>query len=109
VKKAFVILLIVAVVAISALGQESGNRNYNRNSGQRTSPNTGLIGSGGDQWIEAYVLLNAAPDEFIAVFGVAQEASSAVESNQKVNARIEQLLSAAERLGINRSSTFVWV
>jgi hypothetical protein len=56
VKKAFVILLIVAVVATSTLGQESGNRNYNPNSGQRASPNTGLIGNGGDQSIEAYLV-----------------------------------------------------
>ena len=44
------------------------------------------------QFIEAYVLLNAAPDEFVAVFGAAQEAPTAVESNQKVNAQIEQFL-----------------
>ncbi len=106
-KRALVTLLIVVLCGISTLGQESGNRNYNRNSGQRTSPNTGLINSGGDQLIEAYVLLNAAPDEFIAVFGVAQEAPTAAESNQKVNAQIDQLLNAAERLGINRTSTFV--
>ncbi len=106
-KKALVTLLIVVLGAISTLGQEVGNRNFNPNSGQRTSPNTGLIGSGADQLIEAYVLLNAAPDEFITVFGVAQEAPTAAESNQKVNARIEQLLNAAEKLGINRSGTFV--
>ena len=106
-KRALLTLLLVSMAAVSALGQESGNRNYNRNTGQRTSPNNGLIGSGGDQSIEAYVLLNAAPDEFVAVFAVAQEAPTAAESNQKVNARIEELLTAAERLGVNRKSTFV--
>lgn len=106
-KKALFTLFIVVLGAVSTLGQESGNRNYNPNSGQRASPNTGLIGNGGDQFVEAYVLLNAAPDEFIAVFGVAQEAPTAAESNQKVNARIEQLLNAAEKLGVNRASTFV--
>lgn len=99
--------LIIVLCAITALSQESGNRNFNRNNVQRTSPNTGLIGTGGDQMVEAYVLLNAVPDEFIAVFGVAEEASTAAESNQKVNVRIEQLLSAADKLGIKRSSTFV--
>src|SRR6185503_8611234 len=57
--------------------------------------------------IEAYVLMNAAPDEFVAVFGVAQEGATGAESNQKVNARIEQFLSAAEKLGVNRSNTYV--
>jgi hypothetical protein len=51
--------------------------------------------------------LNATPDEFVAVFGVAQEAPTAVESNQKVNARIEQFLSAADKLGVSRSNTYV--
>jgi len=100
-------IILVAVFAVSTLGQEAGNRNFSRNGVQRTSPNAGLIGNGTDQMIEAYVLLNAAPDEFIAVFGVAQEAPTAAESNQKVNTQIEQLLSAADKLGINRTSTFV--
>jgi uncharacterized protein YggE len=103
----FACIILVAVFAVGTLGQEAGNRNFSRNGVQRTPPNTGVIGNGTDQMIEAYVLLNAAPDEFVVVFGVAQEAPTAAESNQKVNAQIEQLLSAADKLGINRSSTFV--
>src|SRR4051812_17699003 len=116
-KKAFLVLLISGLCALSTPGQESGNRNYDRNAGnssRRTAPNTGALYSGEEkedveraQFIEAYVLLNAAPDEFVAVFGAAQVAPTAVESNQKVNAQIEQFVSAAERLGINRSNTFV--
>lgn len=108
-KKVFLILLIIGLCQLSAIGQVSGNRNYGnqQDRGRRTPPNTGMIGSNNEQFIEAYVLLNAAPDEFVAVFGVAEEATTAVESNQKVNARIEQFLSAAARLGVNRSNTFV--
>jgi uncharacterized protein YggE len=109
-KKVFLILLILGLSCLSALGQESGNRNYNRDtrtSGRRAAPNTGIIYNNGELFIEAYVLFNAPPDEFVAVFGAAQEAPTAVESNQKVNAQIEQFLSAAERLGVNRSNTFV--
>jgi len=32
---------------------------------------------------------------------------TAVESNQKVNARIEQFLSAADKLGVSRSNSYV--
>jgi uncharacterized protein YggE len=110
-KKTFLILLIIGLCGFSTLGQESGNRNYNRNSdpnGQRKSPSTGIIsGSNGEMYIDAYVLFNAPPEEFVAVFGVAQEAPTGVESNQKVNALIEQFLSAAERLGVTRSNVFV--
>lgn len=108
-KKAFLILLIIGTCQLIAFGQESGNRNYNRNTdARRKPPVSGIIyNNDGTVIIEAYVLLNAAPDEFIAVFGVAQEAPTAVESNQKVNTRIEQFLSAAVPLGVNRANTFV--
>jgi len=108
-KKVFLILLI-SLCSLSALGQESGNRNYNRDTrtqGRRAAPTTGTVLSNGEVIIEAYVLFNAAPDEFVAVFGAAQEAPTAVESNQKVNAQIERFLSAAETLGVTRRETFV--
>jgi uncharacterized protein YggE len=106
-KKVLLSLLIFGLWTLNALGQESGNRNYNQNNERRTVPNTGPIFLNGDQYIDAYVLLNVAPDEFVAVFGVAQVAATAVESNQKVNELIEQFLSAAAKLGVNRSNTFV--
>lgn len=98
---------LCAIFQLSAFAQESGNRNYNRAGIERTPPNTGNIGSNGILNIEAYVLMNAAPDEFVAVFGVAQEGPTAVESNQKVNARIDQFLGAVEKLGITRTNTYV--
>ena len=107
-RKVFLILLILRLCALSALGQESGNRNYNRNNDLRRPATTGILyGSGNDLVIEAYVLMDVPPDEFVAVFGAAQEAPTAVESNRKVNAQIEQFLNAAEKLGVNRSNTFV--
>lgn len=116
-KKAFLILLIYGLFTLGAVAQESGNRNYNRdsrNTGRRAAPNTGALFGGEEkedlahvQFIEAYVLLNAAPDEFVAVFGASQVGATAVESNQKVNAQIEQFLSSAEKLGVSRANTFI--
>lgn len=109
-KKSFLTLLVATLIVVSGLSlraQEAGNRNYGRDRADRTPPNTGNIGGNGFLNIEAYVLMNAAPDEFVAVFGVAQEGTTGAESNQKVNARIEQFLSAAEKLGVNRSNTYV--
>jgi uncharacterized protein YggE len=88
------------------VAQESGNRNYNRAT-RRPVPNTGNIGGAGVLNIEAYVLFNAAPDEFLVVFGVSQEGPTPGESNQKANARIDRFLGAAEKLGIPRHNTFV--
>lgn len=106
-KKALLILLVFSLCAPVALGQESGNRGVYGRREPRVSPNTGQLGGNGNQLIEAYVLLNAAPDEFVAVFGASQEATTAGESNQKLNSRIEQFLGDAQRLGVARGDTFV--
>jgi uncharacterized protein YggE len=98
--------MILSVSVLSAYGQESGNRNYNRPA-QRPVVDSSTITLNGEMVIPAYVMINVPPDEFVAVFGASQVASSAGESNNKVNAQIEQLLNAAERLGITRSNTFV--
>ncbi len=107
-KKVFLILLVMGLCQLIAQGQVSGNRNYNRdNTNPRTPPNTGNLYDNNGHYIEAYVLLNSPADEFVAVFGVAQEGQTPVESNEKVNALIERFLSSAERLGVSRSNTFV--
>jgi uncharacterized protein YggE len=116
-KRALLVLLIFGFATLDAprgMCQESGNRIYNRggtSNPRRTPPNTGSLfgGSipGSVQFIEASVLLNAAPDQFVAVFGAAQEAPTAVESNQRVNAQIESFLSSVDKLGVNRSDTFI--
>ena len=111
--KVWFVICLLMLAATGAVGQEAGNRGVYGRPTDRTSPSNGVVYGTEHkdlvpvQFIEAYVLLNAAPDEFVAVFGAAQEAQTAGESNQKVNAQIEQFLSAAEKLGINRSNTFV--
>ncbi|HYG83068.1 MAG TPA: SIMPL domain-containing protein, partial [Pyrinomonadaceae bacterium] len=105
-KRILCISLLISFCSLTVLAQVAGNRNYNQ-SNQRTPPTTGNVGNNNELFIEAYVLLNVAPDEFVAVFGVAAEAPTAVESNRKVNAQIEQFLTAAGGLGIKRADTFV--
>jgi uncharacterized protein YggE len=99
-------LLVLASCAAAVSGQVSGNRNYGREQG-RQQPSTGTVGSPSDLQIDAYVLLNAPADEFVVVFGVSQEGPTAAESNQRVNARIEQFLDAAGKLGVARANTYV--
>jgi uncharacterized protein YggE len=112
-KKTFLALLIIGCSALSAIGQESGNQGVYGRRTQRPNPSSGTIYGTEEkdlvpvQLVEAYVLFNAAPDECVAVFGVAQEAPTAVESNQKVNSQIEQFLEGAARLGIKRGDTYV--
>ena len=112
-KRTFLIFVMISLSTLAALGQEAGNRGVYGQRTERKSPSSGVIYGAENkdlvpvQFIEAYVLLNAAPDEFIAVFGAAQEAPTAVESNQKVNAQIAQLVEAASKLGVARTNIYV--
>src|SRR2546423_3171502 len=111
--KIIYLLLFILACALTGIAQEAGNRQYGSGANRRASPSNGVI-FGTDnkdlvpaQYIEAYVLLNSAPDEFVAVFGVAREAPTAAESNLKVNAQLDQFLKAIAKLGVARSDTFV--
>ncbi|HWT02852.1 MAG TPA: SIMPL domain-containing protein [Pyrinomonadaceae bacterium] len=112
-RKVCPIFFLLMLSALAAFGQESGNRGVYGRQTQRTSPSNGVISATESkdlvpvQFIEAYVLLNAAPDEFVAVFGASQTAPTAAESNQKVNAQIERFLTAAAQLGVKRGDTYV--
>src|ERR1700750_2313349 len=101
-------MILLAACAAAALGQVSGNSAYGRGVDRRTPPTSGTVGGGGSEaQIEAYVLFNAPADEYVAVFGVAEEGPTAAESNQRVNAHINQFLDAAEKLGVTRVNAYV--
>jgi uncharacterized protein YggE len=110
--KTICLLFLMVACGLTCAAQEAGNRQYG-GANRRTTPSNGVIFGTENkdlvpaQYIEAYVLLNSAPDEFVAVFGVAQEAPTAAESNNKVNAQLDQFLKAIAKLGIARSDTFV--
>lgn len=104
--KLFLALVLLLTAAAVCFGQEAGNRNYNRPA-QRQVYDASTTWMNGEQIIPAYVMINVPPDEFVAVFGASQVASSASESNNKLNGNIDQFLTAAERLGITRANTFV--
>lgn len=96
-----------------AYAQEAGNAAYG---GQRRK--TSGVGTGNlsmtdpkdaviSHFIEANVLLNAKPDEYIAVFGVAQEGANVADSNQKLDARLQPFLASLQSIGIGKSDIFV--
>jgi len=110
--KTICLLFLLLACGLTCSAQEAGNRQYG-GANRRTTPSNGVIFGTENkdlipaQYIEAYVLLNSAPDEFVAVFGVAQEGPTAAESNNKVNTKLDLFLKAIARLGIARGDTFV--
>ena len=111
--KTIYLLLLILGCTLTAIAQEAGNRQYGGAGDRRAIPSNGVIFGTENkdlipaQYIEAYVLLNSAPDEFVAVFGVAQEAPTAAESNLKVNAQLDRFLRTIAKLGVAQSDTFV--
>jgi len=110
--KTIYLLFLMVACGLTCAAQEAGNRQYG-GANRRTVPSNGVIFGTENkdlvpaQYIEAYVLLNSAPDEFVAVFGVAQEGPTAAQSNNKVNTQLDQFLKAIAKLGIARGDTFV--
>jgi len=101
------------LAALSASGQETGNRIYG-NSGYYQQPkrepqaNSGTLGANTTGFaIEASILTNLKPDAFVAVFGVNAEAPAALDSNDKVNLKITQFTRQLSPLGITGGDLFV--
>lgn len=110
-KKCFLLILSLLAV-VTASGQESGNRIYG-NTGyyqqkRHLQINTGTLGNSGEGYaLEASVLTNLKPDAFVVVFGVSSEGANAATSNDKVNAKIANLIQKVKPLGIDSNDIFI--
>lgn len=90
--------------------QESGNRSYGSQR-RRPQTNSGVLvenRNGRDVYlIEANVAMNMRADAYVVVFGAAQQAATAAESNSKINSQIAAFTRDLENLGIKRADLFV--
>jgi len=112
-KKAVLAVLIVGAVALTVRAQEAGSSVYGK-TGRKTSGvalgNLSSIDpkdSVTNYFIEANVLMNVKADEYMAVFGLAQEGASVVDGSQKLDAQLKQFTAALEGLGVKSSDAFV--
>jgi uncharacterized protein YggE len=108
--KICVLLFLSVIAVVPASGQESGNRIYGNNGyyQQKRQNNAGALGNSNEGYaIEVRVLTNLKPDAFVVVFGVNDEGSSAAASNEKVNAKIANLIQRIKPLGIDSSDVYV--
>src|SRR5438309_11960049 len=111
--KLLYILLLIVMCGFVSQAQEAGNRIYDRTQSRSEKPSNGIVLATDNkdgltvQYIEAYVLMNAPADEFVAVFGVAQEGTESLQSNAKVNALVDRFITAAGGLGVKREDIYV--
>jgi uncharacterized protein YggE len=124
-KKILCLSLLVALCSITALAQVSGNRVYENQGAQQggqvnrrypsyggatteqvvTEPENQLVST--YQFIEAKVLTSVETKEYVAVFGLAQEADSLSKANKKLQEQIASFQSAMSALGIRPEDTYL--
>jgi len=94
---------------LPAYTQVSGNVAYDR-SYKRQRPESAshrLLISDSTLLIEAKVLLNAMADEYVVVFGLAEEGASVKECNEKMKQRTTRFLSEIKKMGIGEQFVYV--
>lgn len=109
-KKFGLILILLFFVNSIALAQESGNRNYGtqkRKPLESSGVLTNSVNGKEVYFIEANVLMNVKPDNFVAVFGIVQEGANAAESNAKLDAQVAGFVSDLNKIGVKQTDTFV--
>ena len=112
-KRTVLLMLITCAAALAVRAQEAGASVYGK-AARRTS---GVVlgnlttvdakDSVAAYYIEANVLMNVKADEYMVVFGLAQEGASVVEGSQKIDAQLKQFTAALEAIGIKSNDAFV--
>lgn len=112
-KRLLLLTLILSVTTTVLHAQEAGGSVYNRQGRKTSGVTTGNVAvidnntSVYSPFMEANVLLNVKADEYIAVFGLAQEGATVADSNQKLDAQLKQFIAGLESLGIKNNDIFV--
>jgi uncharacterized protein YggE len=124
-KKFLCLSLFVSLCSLTVLAQVSGNRVYEnqgvQQGGQVTRRYPGYGGATTEhvvteqenllvttyQFIEAKVLTSVETKEYVAVFGLAQEADSLQKANRKLQEQITELRNGLSALGIRPEDTYL--
>jgi uncharacterized protein YggE len=110
------IVLPVALLAAAhvCLAQASGNIAYSQSNGrfraeqnERSKRLPETPPGSNSMFLEAGVLMNVKADEYVAVFGLAQEGATVAECNQKMDATIQEFFAALAPLQIGTNDLFV--
>jgi uncharacterized protein YggE len=102
------LLILLLLIAGSLRAQVSGNQAYENNY-RASSRGGGRAGYLTDSTflVQAQVLMNVRADQFVAVFGVAEEGATVEEGNGKIDRRIAAFIAELKSLGIPEGDIFV--
>src|SRR5918912_1012600 len=116
-KRSLILCLIIISSAAVCFAQASGNIGYSQAGGnakaeanernKRTLAKDDAPPNATSMFIDASVLMNVKADEYVALFGVAQECNTVAECNQKMDATIKEFSGELKRLGIGGEDIYV--
>src|SRR5262245_10386239 len=108
-----------SIMSVNGWGQTSGNIAYAQSGSggkaraQQSERNKRVISqqelppTSTGMFVEANILMNVKADEFVAVFGLAQEGVTIAECTDKMDAAIKAFKEALRPLGVRESDIFV--
>jgi uncharacterized protein YggE len=113
--------IIAAIICAAAtqvcLAQVSGNVAYSQAGGsarakqdernKRVQATAEIPPTGTSMFVDASVLMNVKADQYVAVFGIAQEGPTVADCNQKMDGVIDAFSVALKQLGIGLDDVFV--
>ena len=112
----WILAFVVAFPAVCC-AQVGGNIGYAQNGGKaraeqnertkRVVTKEELPPTATSTFVEASVLMNVLADEYVAVFGIAQEGETIAECGRKMDATIKQFTDELNGLGIGEKARFV--
>ena len=110
-------LLIILASPGHASGQVGGNIGYSQTGGKaaakqreqamRVLTKVELPPTGTSTFVESHVLMNVKADEYVVVFGVAQEGETLAECGGKMDATVEAFAAELKPLGVAEEDFFV--
>ncbi|MBI3650289.1 MAG: SIMPL domain-containing protein [Acidobacteria bacterium] len=112
-KKIALLLFFIIACQFVASAQEAGNAAYGNQRRKTSGVSVGNLFSTDPKdsvqssFIEANVLLNLKADEYVAVFGLAQEGATIIDGNRKIDAQFNEFIAALKTLGLKDSEIFV--
>jgi uncharacterized protein YggE len=116
-RRALTLVLIVALGGREACAQVGGNVGYGQASGRakaeqnerskRQMTREEMPPTGSTMFLDASVLMNVKADEFVATFGVAEEAETVEACQAKMDATLGAFTEDIRRMGVPREAIFV--
>lgn len=105
-----ILLFLFSLCAGMVQAQQSGNAVYGQGYGAAGGKYPGketLYLTDSTFIIEASVLQNVIADGYVATFGLAEEAPTLKECNEKIDQRIKEFINALTKLGIVKTDIFI--